>query len=144
MTIAAVLSSKGHQVATIREDATLGEAAAELARNRIGALVVVDSEGGVAGVLSERDIVTCLAAHGDAQLLQRPVAEAMTAPAITVLPTDAVLSALALMTARRIRHLPVLQGGRLAGLVSIGDLVKYRIEHIEREAEAMRSYIQGA
>jgi CBS domain-containing protein len=67
----------------------------------------------------------------------------MTEPAITVLPTDAVLSALALMTARRIRHLPVMQSGRLSGLVSIGDLVKYRIEHIEREAEAMRSYIQG-
>lgn len=144
MTIAAVLSSKGREVATIRKDARLGEAATELTRRKIGALVVVDEAGGIAGVLSERDIVTCLAEHGDSDLLDRPVAEAMTAPAITVLPTDMVLSALALMTARRIRHLPVLQGGRLAGLVSIGDLVKFRIEHIEREAEAMRSYIQSA
>ena len=144
MTIAAVLSSKGREVATIRKDARLGEAATELTRRKIGALVVVDEAGGIAGVLSERDIVTCLAEHGDSDLLERPVSQAMTAPAITVLPTDMVLSALALMTARRIRHLPVLQGGRLAGLVSIGDLVKFRIEHIEREAEAMRSYIQSA
>ena len=144
MTIAAVLSNKGREVATIPLGATLGQAAAELAKRRIGALVVLDGLGGVAGVLSERDIVACLAAHGDSGLLERPVSEAMTAPAITVLPSDMVMSALALMTARRIRHLPVLQDGRLAGLVSIGDLVKYRIEHIEREAEAMRSYIQGS
>jgi CBS domain-containing protein len=143
MTIAAVLSNKGREVATISQNASLGQAASELAKRRIGALVVLDGSGGVAGILSERDIVSCLAAHGDSGLLERPVSEAMTAPAITVLPSDMVMSALALMTARRIRHLPVLQDGRLAGLVSIGDLVKYRIEHIEREAEAMRSYIQG-
>ena len=144
MTIAAVLSSKGREVATIARTATLGDAAAELAKRKIGALVVIDEDSQVAGVLSERDLVTCLAAHGDTNLLARPVADAMTAPAITVLATDAVLSALALMTARRIRHLPVLHNGRLSGIVSIGDLVKYRIEHIEREAEAMRSYIQSA
>jgi CBS domain-containing protein len=144
MTIAAVLSNKGRDVATIPREATLGDAAAELARRRIGALVVVDQGGDAVGVLSERDIVACLAVHGDSELLRRPVSEAMTAPAITVQPQDAVLSALALMTARRIRHLPVVEGGRLRGLVSIGDLVKYRIENIEREAEAMRSYIQGA
>lgn len=144
MTIARVLSGKGQEVATIARDATLGTAAAELARLRIGALVVVDRVGAVAGVISERDLVTCLATHGDSDLLARPVAEAMTSPAITVSPETAVLSALALMTARRIRHLPVVEGERLIGLVSIGDLVKYRIDHIEREAEAMRSYIQGA
>lgn len=144
MTIAAVLSDKGREVATIVESASLGEAAAELSRNKIGALVVVDGQGGVRGVLSERDIVACLAAHGDRQLGERRVADAMTAPAITVLPATPVLTALAMMTARRIRHLPVLQDGRLAGIVSIGDLVKYRIDHIEREAEAMRSYIQSA
>ncbi len=144
MTIAAVLSNKGREVATIPLGASLGEAAAELARHRIGALVVVDDAGAVAGVLSERDIVACLAEHGDSELVGRPVSEAMTAPAITVRPDDPALSALALMTARRIRHLPVLDGGRLSGIVSIGDLVKYRIEHIEREAEAMRHYIQGS
>lgn len=144
MTIAAVLSNKGRDVATISRSASLGQAAGELARRKIGALVVLDDSGEVAGVLSERDIVTCLAEHGDSNLLQRPVSEAMTAPAITVGPSDPALSALALMTARRIRHLPVVKDGKLAGLVSIGDLVKYRIEHIEREAEAMRSYIQSA
>lgn len=144
MTIAAVLSDKGRDVATIARRASLGDAAAELARRKIGALVVIDEGGAAVGVLSERDLVACLASHGTADFLERPVAEAMTAPAITVLPSSPVLSALALMTARRIRHLPVLQDGKLAGLVSIGDLVKYRIEHIEREAEAMRSYIQSA
>ena len=144
MTIAAVLSDKGRDVATIHAEASLGEAATELTRHKIGAMVVVDGTGGVQGVLSERDIVTCLAAHGDELLGERRVAQAMTAPAITVSPATPVLTALALMTARRIRHLPVLQEGRLIGIVSIGDLVKYRIDHIEREAEAMRSYIQSA
>lgn len=144
MTIAAVLSGKGREIATITKDATLGEAAALLSRHKIGALVVVDGDSAVAGVLSERDIVGCLAQHGDSELGARSVADAMTAPAITVEPTTPVLTALALMTKRRIRHLPVLQGGQLAGIVSIGDLVKYRIEHIEREAEAMRAYIQSA
>lgn len=144
MTIATVLSDKGREVATIARSATLGQAAAELTRHKIGALVVVDDSGEVAGVLSERDIVACLAEHGDSQLGARSVADAMTAPAITVLPTTPVLTALAVMTARRIRHLPVLHEGQLMGLVSIGDLVKFRIEHIEREAEAMRAYIQSA
>jgi CBS domain-containing protein len=144
MTIAAVLSDKGREVATILQGATLGEAAAELTRHRIGALVVVDETGAVAGVLSERDIVACLAAHGDDRLGERSVAAAMTAPAITVLGTTPVLTALALMTARRIRHLPVLRDGRLTGIVSIGDLVKFRIDRIEQEAEAMRAYIQSA
>jgi CBS domain-containing protein len=144
MTIAAVLAGKSRDVATIGQEATLADAAAELTRRKIGALVVVDSAGEAIGVLSERDIVTCLARHGDSQLGTRQVADAMTSPAITVLPTDGVLGALALMTRRRIRHLPVLENGRLAGLVSIGDLVKYRIDHIEREADAMRQYIQSA
>jgi CBS domain-containing protein len=144
MTIAAVLSDKGREVATISNQATLGEAAEALNGRKIGALVVVDEGGEVAGVLSERDIVACLAEHGDSQLAGRRVSDAMTAPAITVLPVTPVLTALAMMTARRIRHLPVLQDGRLVGIVSIGDLVKYRIEHIEREAEAMRAYIQSS
>lgn len=144
MTVAAVLSGKSRDVATIPTSATLREAAAALAEHKIGALVVVDNGGVVAGVLSERDIVTCLAAHGDTRLGERLVSDAMTAPAITVSPGTAVLSALALMTRRRIRHLPVIVDGQLGGIVSIGDLVKYRIDHIEREAEAMRDYIRSA
>ena len=142
MTVAAVLSGKGREVATIPAEATLRQAVAELARRNIGALVVVDGDS-VAGVISERDLVACLHEHGES-LLDRPVSEAMTAPAITVEPDTPVLTALALITARRVRHLPVVVGGRLQGLVSIGDLVKYRIDHIEREAEAMRAYIQSA
>jgi CBS domain-containing protein len=144
MTIAAVLLNKGRDVATIVQTSTLGQAAAELTQHKIGALVVVGESGEVTGVLSERDIVACLAAHGDSQLGERSVADAMTSPAITVLGSTPVLTALALMTARRIRHLPVLDDGRLAGIVSIGDLVKFRMDDIERQAEAMRAYIQQA
>jgi CBS domain-containing protein len=141
MTIAAVLGHKGREVATIDGAATLQEAAAELARRKIGALLV--SEGGrIAGILSERDIIGCLAAFGEG-LGNRKVADAMTADVITVEPRLPVLAALALMTSRRVRHLPVMDGGALVGIVSIGDLVKYRMERIEAEAEAMRAYIQN-
>lgn len=143
MTVAAVLAGKGSGVATIRADAPLREAVSELAGRNIGALVVIAQGGAVVGVISERDLVSCLNRHGS-DLLDRPVSEAMSAPAITVDPGTPVLSALALITQKRIRHLPVMSQGQLAGVVSIGDLVKYRIEHIEREAEAMRAYIQSA
>ena len=142
MTIAAILSTKGAEVATIDSAVPLSAAVAELARRRIGALVVTQG-GGVVGIVSERDLVTCLGKHG-AVALDRPVAEAMTAPAISVEPATPILNALALMTQRRFRHLPIMQQGRLVGIVSIGDLVKHRIEAIEHEAEAMRTYIQSA
>lgn len=142
MNVATVLSGKGREVATVPVNATLRDVVAELARRKIGALVVVDGES-VAGVISERDLVSCLHEQGES-LLERGVAEVMTSPAITVEPGTPVLTALALITARRVRHLPVVVNGRLEGLVSIGDLVKYRIDHIEREAEAMRAYIQSA
>jgi CBS domain-containing protein len=115
-------------------------AMALLAERRIGALPVMNGDT-VAGVFSERDVLYAVARDG-AAALDRPVAELMTAPAVTVAPGESVLAALALMTQRRIRHLPVLDGDRLAGFVSIGDLVKYRIDWIEAEAAAMRSYIQ--
>lgn len=143
MTIAAVLAGKGSEVATVASTAPLRAAVGELARRNIGALIVTDENGEVVGIISERDLVTCLERHGG-ELLDRPVSEAMTAPAITVEPGTPVLSALALMTQKRIRHLPVVSNQRLSGLVSIGDLVKYRIDRIEQEAEAMRAYIQGA
>lgn len=143
MTVAAVLAGKGSQVATIGADAPLRDAVSQLAARNIGALVVTGESGDVAGMISERDLVACLDRHGP-DLLDRPVAQAMTAPAITVDPHTPVLSALALITQKRVRHLPVIANGQLAGVVSIGDLVKFRIEHIEREAEAMRAYIQSA
>ena len=96
--------------------------------------------GSIAGIISERDVIRCLAGEGH-EALEKKVEELMTAPAITVSPERSVLSALSQMTDRRIRHLPVVDGNRLVGIVSIGDLVKYRIEQIERDAAAMRDYI---
>ena len=142
MTIAAILEGKGHDVVSIDGAHSITQAASLLADRRIGAVPVMQ-DGVVAGIFSERDVIYCLAKHGPA-VLNWPVSEVMTTPAITVAPDESVLSALALMTRRRIRHLPVVEGGRCIGLVSIGDLVKYRIDRIEAEAEAMRSYIQTA
>lgn len=141
MTIATILATKGTDVVTLTTDHTVADAVKLLAERRIGAVPVMD-DGKVAGIFSERDVIHCVAAHGAAGL-QRSVGDAMTAPAITVSRDEAVLGALTLMTRRRIRHLPVVDGDRLAGFVSIGDLVKYRIDKIEADAEAMRSYIQA-
>lgn len=142
MTIAAILGTKGQDVTTIGGDATVREAVALLAEKRIGAVPVVEG-GVVAGIFSERDVIHCLKRDGPAAL-DTSVRMVMTAPAITVTRAESVLGALSLMTARRIRHLPVVEGGALIGFVSIGDLVKYRIEKIEAEAEQMRAYIQTA
>ena len=142
MTIQAILAGKGHEVATIGPDATLSEAVARLGERRIGALPVVENDQ-VIGIISERDVIYCLRDRG-ADVLQWPVSRVMTAPAITAEPTMSVMTAMAMMTQRRIRHLPVLQRGELAGIVSIGDLVKHRMERIEEEADAMRAYIQSA
>ena len=142
MTIAAILHNKGSEVLTVGGDTPVREAVALLAERRIGALPVV-SEGEVVGIMSERDVIYCLSSDG-AAMLDWPVERIMTAPAITVEPKKQIMGALSLMTQRRIRHLPVVEGGRLVGLVSIGDLVKYRIDRIEEEAEAMRAYIQNA
>ncbi len=142
MTIKAILQSKGDAVTTIDPTATVSEAIALLSEMRIGALPVVE-HGSVRGVFSERDVIYSIARQG-ALALGTKVGDVMTAPALTVSPETQVLSALSLMTKRRIRHLPVVEGGNLIGLVSIGDLVKYRIDSIEAEAMAMRDYIQTA
>jgi len=142
MTIAAILSSKGSEVATIGADNRVSEAVASLGERRIGALPVIEGDQ-IVGIMSERDVIYCLRDHG-AEVLDWPVSRVMTSPAITAEPATPILSALGLMTERRIRHLPVAEGGRLIGIVSIGDLVKYRMDRIEAEANAMRSYIQSA
>jgi CBS domain-containing protein len=142
MTIAAVLKSKGSDVATIDVDASLVEAVRMLGTRRIGALPVVE-DGRILGIISERDVIYCLKDHGP-QALEWSVERAMSSPAITVSPDTEIMAALALITQRRIRHLPVVEGGAIRGIVSIGDLVKYRMECIEAEAEAMRAYIQSA
>ena len=142
MTIQAILAGKGSAVSTVGRDQTVREAVAMLGERRIGALPVIDGEA-IVGIMSERDVIYCLRDHGS-EVLDWPVERVMTAPAVTVDESTAALSALAMMTKRRIRHLPVVAAGRLTGIVSIGDLVKYRIERIEQEAEAMRLYIQSA
>ena len=141
MTIAAVLRGKGTSVETVRSDESLFDAVRRLGEKRIGALPVMES-GGIAGIVSERDVIYCLREHGR-EALDWPVERAMSSPAITTDPQMDVMTALALMTQRRIRHLPVVERGEIRGIVSIGDLVKYRMERIEAEAEAMRTYIQS-
>lgn len=142
MTIARLIEGRSGPIISIDVQTTVREAVALLAEKRIGALPVMQG-GSIAGIFSERDVVYRLAASGPA-MLDGPVGAVMTAPAITVDLQTEVLDALGLMTRRRIRHLPVVSGGAMVGFISIGDLVKYRIDRIEREAEAMRSYIQSA
>ena len=142
MSIQAILGDKGRDVATISAEAKLSEAVRVLGERRIGALPVVEGEQ-IVGIISERDVIYCLKDHG-AEVLDWPISRVMSSPAITVDPSTEVLSALALITQKRVRHLPVVSGGRLIGIVSIGDLVKHRIERIEFEAQAMRDYIQSA
>jgi CBS domain-containing protein len=142
MTIAAILEGKGRDVVSVSAATPVREAVALLAERRIGALPVLDGDR-VVGIMSERDIIYCLSSDG-AAMLDWTVERVMTAPAITIEPRVSALAALSQMTRRRIRHLPVVEEGRLVGFVSIGDLVAYRIERIEQEAEAMRAYIQSA
>lgn len=142
MTIARVIASRPTAaVVTATADMTVQQAIGILAAHRIGAVPVMDGDQ-VVGIFSERDVLYCLAQEG-AAALDRTVGDVMTAPAITVAPDTSVLAALSLITRRRIRHLPVTEGGRMIAMVSIGDLVKHRIDAIEKEAEAMRNYIQA-
>lgn len=142
MTISIILQGRDGTVFSAAPHETVETVAARLAEKRIGALPIVEGDD-VIGIFSERDVVYGLAAHGPA-LFGKPVGDVMTAPAIAITADTPVLSALSLMTRRRIRHLPVVEGNQLIGFVSIGDLVKYRIEKIEAEANAMRDYIQMA
>ena len=142
MTIAAILQGKGGEVVHVRSSDSVLSAVQLLAERRIGCVPVVD-DGQVVGIFSERDLVYRVAVDG-AAVLDQPVSAVMTAPAITIDDQTPVMSGLSLMTRRRIRHLPVVVDGALVGLISIGDLVKYRIDRIESEAAAMRDYIQTA
>lgn len=143
MNVETILRNKGNRVATIRPEATVADAVKQLNQERIGALVVSENGHGVDGILSERDIVMALGDHG-AELLSRPVSAIMTRNVITCAPGDTVAELMAEMTSRRIRHFPVISDGRLCGIVSIGDLVKSRLDEVEFEANSMRSFIAGA
>ncbi|HEX8401092.1 MAG TPA: CBS domain-containing protein [Allosphingosinicella sp.] len=142
MTIAAILSRKSGALLSVECDTPVREAVAMLAEHRIGSLPVL-RDGKVVGIMSERDIIYCLA-RDETDVLDKTVEQVMTSPAITVTPEVTALGGLSQMSRKRIRHLPVVEGDKLIGIVSIGDLVAYRIERIEQEAEAMRAYIQSA
>jgi len=139
MRIADVLRNKGAAVVTINSDATVQELLAGLAKQNIGAMVVVDAEG-VVGIVSERDVVRQLHAHG-AAVLTRPVSKIMTSTVATCTKSDTVDAISVLMTENRVRHVPVLEGPKLIGIVSIGDVVKTRMEELEAEQQQLQSYI---
>lgn len=147
MSIANILAQRQAGIVSCRLEESVKDVACRLAEQRIGALPVLeeagDQEGQVLGIFSERDLLYAIARDGAAALALR-VADVMTSPAITIAPEADALEALAMMTRRRIRHLPVVREGRMIGFVSIGDLVKHRMEKIEAEAEQMRVYISMA
>jgi CBS domain-containing protein len=140
MNVAAILRQKGRAVTTANPSATLLEVANKLAAKRIGAIVIVGARGDVAGIISERDIIRELATSGE-DCLARPVADTMTRQVVTCQETDTLDELMAMMTARRFRHLPVVTDGALVGIVSIGDVVKHHVAEVEMEATAMRDYI---
>jgi CBS domain-containing protein len=143
MNVETILRNKGRAVATIRPDETIGAAVEQLTARNIGALVVSEDGESVDGIISERDIVHALTDRGN-RLLSLEVAEVMTKQVVTCEPADSVEQLMAEMTNRRIRHFPVIQDGRLCGIVSIGDVVKNRLDEVEFEARSLRSFIAGA
>ena len=140
MTVDHILKGKGTGVVTLAPTHTMAEAAQLLADRRIGALVVTDEQGRVTGILSERDVVRALAANG-AAVLSHPVSRHMTAKVETARRTDAITELMERMTHGRFRHLPIVEGERLCGIISIGDVVKFRVAEMEVETQAMRDYI---
>jgi CBS domain-containing protein len=143
MTVKAILSRKGRDVVAIAPTANLSEAVKLLAARRIGAVVVTGPDNRVAGILSERDIVRTLAARG-AAALDDNVAAVMTRKVTTCSEADTVVAIMERMTAGKFRHVPVVDQGRLVGVISIGDVVKHRVEEIEGETNALREYIATA
>ena len=143
MNVDSILKTKGNVVVTVAPGETISVAAAKLKREKIGALVVSEDGIGVSGILSERDIARALADHG-AGLGELAVGDLMTRNVITCTPDDTVEELMTTMTEHRIRHLPVMVDGALCGIISIGDVVKNRLEEIQRETESLRAYIAGA
>ncbi|GGY44609.1 CBS domain-containing protein [Parvularcula lutaonensis] len=135
-----IVSSKGNKVETLAETARLGDAIDKLAELNIGALLIVDAAGKPSGILSERDLIRVMAG-APMGVRERKVSEVMTRDLITCSPDATVDELLDMMTDRRIRHLPVMRGDELVGILSIGDVVKHRIREVKEEAEALKSYI---
>ncbi len=138
--VADLLVEKGRQVFTVRADNTVGAVALLLSDNRIGAAPVLDAAGRLVGMISERDLVRGLGQHGE-QALALPVADLMTREVMTCAMTDAIVELMQVMTDHRIRHLPVVEHGRLEGMISIGDVVKQRLAEAQSEVEALREFI---
>lgn len=141
MTLATILQQRDRDIVSVAPNTLVHEVVELLDARSIGAVPVLDG-GEVVGIMSERDVIHALRREG-AAMLDWPVSRVMTQPAVTVAPDTSLLAGLSLMTRRRFRHLPVVDEGRLVGFVSIGDLVKARIDRIEQEADAMRAYIAG-
>jgi CBS domain-containing protein len=143
MTIAAILKHKGNQVSAVAPTATIAEVVQELARLRIGAMLVMDAARQLLGIVSERDIVASLATHG-AATMKMTAAQLMTREVKTATPRTTVAEAMEIMTTGRFRHLPVVEGGELLGIISIGDVVKARITQQEHEVDTLKAYVAGA
>jgi CBS domain-containing protein len=142
MTVRAILESKGHHIESVEPDAKLYAAVKTLAERRIGAVLVM-SKGRIEGILSERDIVRVLGGRG-AAVLDEPVSAVMTRKVVSCKQTDTVGAIMEMMTLGKFRHLPVVEGDRVVGLISIGDIVKWRVQEYEAEQEALRDYIKTA
>lgn len=140
MHVAEILREKGRAVETAKGTTTLADIVRRLAERRIGAVVILDRGNAVAGIVSERDIVRAMAHHGG-DALKLPAAKVMTTDVVSCGEADTTDELMAIMTNRRIRHLPVIEDGELVGIVSIGDVVKHRVAEVELEASAMRDYI---
>ena len=143
MTVSTILAEKGREVVTIEPGASLADAARLLAERRIGSALIVGADRRIAGIISERDIVRALAKRG-AAVLDEPVSATMTREVETCNESETIASIMERMTAGKFRHVPVVEQGRLAGIVSIGDVVKHRLHVMERESAAMRDYIRTA
>jgi CBS domain-containing protein len=143
MTVGIILAAKGREVVSIEPEATLAQATRLLAERRIGAALVLNNDHDVVGIISERDIVRALAEEGPAAL-QAPVSRTMTRKVETCSESETVASIMERMTAGKFRHMPVVEQGRLVGVVSIGDVVKHRLGQMESESSAMRDYILTA
>lgn len=143
MPVAHILKQKGSAVITVKPEDSVQSIVDTLSKHRIGAVLVIDKEGQLAGIVSERDVVKAMA--GDAgSVLRKVAADIMTARVHTCSPADSEADLMGLMTEHRIRHLPVMASGKLAGMISIGDVVKHRMDMMEREAEEMKTYIASA
>lgn len=140
MSVAAILNGKGHEIITAQENALVSEIAETLAKNKIGAVVVCDGEKHIRGIVSERDVVRVVGTEG-VSALELPISDIMTREVMTCSEADSANEVMARMNQGRFRHMPVVKDGKLAGVISIGDVVKFKIAQVEQEAEQMRSYI---